>query len=162
MELDLNNVETRVRLMGHKGLTLETDPAERRALGKSKAFVNFRENATAEAQRFLKKLHRQEKAIGQQNRLLERNMKTVNGLGTLAARIPLEVMAHMRALHNRPGYECWDDPDFMEAFLRDNPQYRVTPARGTRGQEYAGANKAKGRRKINFSAANFHGLPLAT
>jgi hypothetical protein len=47
-------------------------------------------------------------------------------------RIDGETYFQMRALY---GDGCWGDPEFIEAFHRDNPAARVNTTRGTRGQE---------------------------
>lgn len=48
--------------------------------------------------------------------------KSVEGLGQLTARIPVT------AFHfwgQKLGYSCWNDQQFMDEFLRDNPELRV-------------------------------------
>lgn len=48
--------------------------------------------------------------------------KSVEGLGQLTARIPVT------AFHfwgQKLGYACWNDQQFMDEFLRDNPELRV-------------------------------------
>lgn len=48
--------------------------------------------------------------------------KSVEGLGQLTARIPLD------AVHfwgQKLGYGCWNDKQFIDEFLRDNPDLRV-------------------------------------
>ena len=48
--------------------------------------------------------------------------KSVEGLGQLTARIPIT------AFHfwgQKLGYGCWNDQQFMDEFLRDNPELRV-------------------------------------
>ena len=48
--------------------------------------------------------------------------KSIEGLGQLVARIPTT------AYHfwgQKLGYGCWNDKEFMDEFLRDNPELRV-------------------------------------
>jgi len=48
--------------------------------------------------------------------------KSVEGLGQLKGRIPLD------AVHfwgQKLGYGCWNDQEFVDEFLRDNPELRV-------------------------------------
>jgi hypothetical protein len=48
--------------------------------------------------------------------------KSVEGLGQLKCRIPPD------AYHfwgQKLGYDCWNDNQFLDEFLRDNPQCRV-------------------------------------
>ncbi len=54
--------------------------------------------------------------INQANRHLE--TRVVEGIGHKVASIDLGVFVQMRNLH---GPACWNDPDFIAAFLRDNP-----------------------------------------
>ncbi len=46
------------------------------------------------------------------------------------------------AMRAKYGESCWDDPEFVEAYRRDNPYCRVKPTRGTKGQEYGGRKQA--------------------
>ena len=60
--------------------------------------------------------------------------KHVEGIGELVARIPLREYLSAKA-PNRYGHFCWHDPDFVKAYIRDNPQDQVKTRRGVRGQE---------------------------
>lgn len=46
----------------------------------------------------------------------------IEGVGRLKARIPVQAW-HYWGL--RLGYECWEDNQFLEEFLRDNPETAV-------------------------------------
>jgi len=48
--------------------------------------------------------------------------KSVEGLGQLTARIPIDSF-HFWGM--KLGYGCWNDQQFMDEFLRDNPELRV-------------------------------------
>jgi hypothetical protein len=54
--------------------------------------------------------------INQAHAQIETRM--VEGLGQKVAEIDLGVFFQMR---NQHGHNCWHDPDFIAAFLRDNP-----------------------------------------
>ena len=60
--------------------------------------------------------------------------KSVNGLGQHYMRIDAEMYYQMRTIY---GEECWDDPEFVQAFHDDprNEYCRVRTTRGTKGQE---------------------------
>jgi hypothetical protein len=58
--------------------------------------------------------------------------------------------------HLYSGGNCWNDPEFRAAYLRDNPHCRSKTTRGTKGQKYIQ------RSRLNLNGANFGGLPLAT
>lgn len=60
--------------------------------------------------------------VGKINRDFEH--KEVKGLGRLVARIPSTAFAYWQ---NRKGMQgCWNDKQFFNEFLRDNPECRVT------------------------------------
>ena len=48
--------------------------------------------------------------------------KSIDGLGQLMARIPIDAF-HFWGI--KLGYGCWNDKEFMDEFLRDNPELRV-------------------------------------
>lgn len=59
--------------------------------------------------------------IGRVNRKFEH--KEVKGLGRLVARIPATSFAYW---NNRKGMQgCWNDKQFFNEFLRDNPECKV-------------------------------------
>lgn len=59
--------------------------------------------------------------IGRMNRKFEH--KEVKGLGRLVARIPATAFAYW---NNRKGMQgCWNDKQFFNEFLRDNPECKV-------------------------------------
>lgn len=58
--------------------------------------------------------------IGHYERARETN--AIDGVGTLVARIP---GAAYHYWGQRLGYECWQDKQFMDEFLRDNPETAV-------------------------------------
>jgi hypothetical protein len=49
-------------------------------------------------------------------------VNTIDGLGSLSARIPLDAYHYWG---QRLGYECWDDKQFLKEFKRDNPAVAV-------------------------------------
>ena len=51
-----------------------------------------------------------------------RETKGVDGLGTLVARIPGDAYHYWG---QRLGYECWKDDQFLNEFMRDNPEVAV-------------------------------------
>lgn len=59
-----------------------------------------------------------------------RDHRSVDGLGSLVARIPPDAYHYWG---QRLGYACWNDESFMRGFLRDNPECRVKSA-GTKLQ----------------------------
>ena len=91
----------------------------------------FRERALIEARKRYVAMHARQTAIARDLQTVEH--KTVNGLGQHYMRIDAETYFQMRALY---GDDCWADPEFIEAFHRDNPACRVKTTRGTRGQEF--------------------------
>ena len=110
------------------------DAEDRKELAQSPAW-NAQERARIEAKARMQQawILRTADAIANKNRQIEH--KAVDGLGEKYGEIPYAAYMQMRALY---GDTCWDDPGFIEAFFRDNPQLRVKVTRGTRGQEYAG------------------------
>jgi hypothetical protein len=48
--------------------------------------------------------------------------QSIDGVGQLKARIPLAAWHYWG---QRLGYECWEDKQFLEEFLRDNPETAV-------------------------------------
>lgn len=50
--------------------------------------------------------------------------KSVKGLGRLVARIPSQAFHYWNKKDGMTG--CWDDKAFMNEFLRDNPECKVT------------------------------------
>jgi hypothetical protein len=117
-------------------LTPDTTPEERKELAESQTWKGAqREKFEKFARAQQAWIHRIVGKVAQENRATEH--KAVDGLGEKVGSIPYPVYMQMRALY---GDNCWDDPEFMEAFFRDNPQLRVATRRGTRGQEYSGHN----------------------
>lgn len=128
---------------GFRGLWRLLNPhmpkEQREELGRSSAFAKARAAIAEGARRQQAGMHEEMRAVARANSAIEH--KAVNGLGEKVATIPQSVFNQMRAIY---GDACWEDPEFMRAFLRDNPACRVKTTRGTRGQEYAG------RRSLNF------------
>lgn len=118
---------------GPRALTPDVPEEVRRDLGKLETFRKAAEDC---ARLRYAEMHRRQTAIAQANQQIEH--KACNGLGEKVATIDTEVYFQMRALY---GDECWSDPEFVKAFLRDNPACRVKTTRGTRGQEYAGRGR---------------------
>lgn len=58
--------------------------------------------------------------------------QNINGIGTHAARIPNLEWKLAQAMY---GDDCWLDPDFMRAYIRDNPHVRVATKFNTNGSE---------------------------
>lgn len=110
----------------------DTTPEERKELAQSPTW-NAQERARIEtlARAQNVQMHREMEAIGKANSAIEH--KAVDGLGEKIGSIPYKVYMQMRVEH---GDDCWDDPHFIKAFLRDNPACRIQTTRGTRGQEY--------------------------
>jgi hypothetical protein len=98
-----------------------------------KANPDTREKVTELAREQQASLKADLRRVGQENNQGE--FKANDGLGTLHARIPLGVFHQMKQEH---GWNCWDDPAFMEDFLKHHPECLVRTTRGTRGQEYGG------------------------
>lgn len=48
--------------------------------------------------------------------------RSIDGVGQLKARIPLAAWHYWG---QRLGYECWEDSQFLEEFLRDNPETAI-------------------------------------
>lgn len=46
----------------------------------------------------------------------------IEGVGRLKARIPIEAWHYWG---QRLGYECWEDKQFLDEFLRDNPETAI-------------------------------------
>ena len=46
----------------------------------------------------------------------------IDGVGRLKARIPVEAWHYWG---QRLGYECWEDNQFLDEFLRDNPETAI-------------------------------------
>jgi hypothetical protein len=61
-----------------------------------------------------------QKRINEANKHLE--TKVCEGIGEHVARIDATQFFAMRAIH---GEDCWHDPDFIEAFMRDNPACKL-------------------------------------
>jgi len=78
-------------------------------------------------------MHREEQAVAAA--LARTEHRAVNGLGVKVGSVPLKTVMQMKAEH---GEHCWDDPDFVIAFFRDNPHLRARTKFGTHGQEYGG------------------------
>jgi hypothetical protein len=53
----------------------------------------------------------------------ERAVKSVEGLGQLKARIPLQAFHYWS---QKEGKEAWGDKAFLKEFLRDNPELAIT------------------------------------
>ena len=112
---------------GPRLLTPEVPEEEMR---RAMANAYFKEVATEAARKRHAAMHaRQAFIAADSNRT---NFKSVNGLGQLVGRIDGETFFQMRVKY---GDDCWSDPAFMKAFLRDNPACRVTTNYGTKGQE---------------------------
>ncbi len=48
--------------------------------------------------------------------------KAIEGVGQLKARIPVSAFHYWG---HRLGYECWEDKQFVNEFIRDNPEVAV-------------------------------------
>lgn len=116
-----------VNVAGPRALTPDVPEEDRKILA---ANGSFREAATLAARKRYVAMHQRQRAIAQDLQRTEH--KTVDGLGQHVGRIDAEAYFQMRALY---GDDCWADPEFVDAFLRDNPACRVKTTRGTRGQE---------------------------
>jgi hypothetical protein len=116
-----------IRAIGPRALTPDVPDEIRHDLAKNQA---FRDAATVEARRRYVEMHKRQTAIAHD--LMQGEHKSMEGLGQHYMRIDGEAYLQMRALY---GDECWNDPEFVEAYYRDNPACRVKTTRGTRGQE---------------------------
>ena len=77
----------------------------------------------------------QEKVVRAQARVNRVNVDGRNKTMTFGehiGRISLPVYFQMRALY---GDQCWQDPEFVEAFFRDNPGARVKHSYNSKGNE---------------------------
>lgn len=117
-----------IKQAGPKALTPDVPEEDRIILAGDHA---FREAATIAARKRYVAMNQRQEAIARD--LQQNEHKTANGLGQHVARIDAEAYFQMRALY---GELCWDDPEFMAAYIRDNPACRVNTTRGTRGQEF--------------------------
>lgn len=48
--------------------------------------------------------------------------KSIDGVGELKARIPVSAIHYWG---NRLGYECWNDEQFVNEYIKDNPEIAV-------------------------------------
>lgn len=48
--------------------------------------------------------------------------KSIDGVGELKARIPISAIHYWG---NRLGYECWNDEQFVNEYIKDNPEIAV-------------------------------------
>lgn len=115
------------RLLAH------ATPEERKELGRSGAFAGRKELIERAAREQHVRMKAGELAVARD--LVATEFKAANGLGELQLRVPLETF---HAMKGKYGENCWSDPEFIEAFKRDNPHLVPRIRRGTRGQEYAG------------------------
>ncbi len=128
------NLVEKLRVFGRRIFAPEyLEPEEIREVGQSASLSEFKAQRLEEARREAAQTLAESCALGRENANTE--WRAVNGLGTLHARISLAAHHQMQALY---GDEWFRDVDLMEAFLRDNPQFRIKTTRGTRGQEYGG------------------------
>lgn len=121
----------RVTKAGVRALTPDVPFSTAREILRSPRFQLFRTAAAHCARLRHAAMLRRQTAIARDNAATTH--KAVNGLGEKVASIDAEIYFQMRAKY---GEACWDDPEFVSAFLRDNPACRVTTTRGTKGQEY--------------------------
>ena len=103
----------------------------REEVARSSSLGWYRDALKLMSQRQQSEMFAEIRAIGRENRKIER--KSVNGLGLPYARIPLSVIEHFKVLY---GDDCWQDQAFMEDFLRHHRECKIVVRRGTRGQEY--------------------------
>lgn len=118
---------------GPRALTPDVPEDERKRLAKNE---RFRAAAEKCARLRYHAMHERQAALASANQQVQH--KAMNGLGEKVASIDAEVYFQMRAIY---GDWVWSDPEFVEAFLRDNPACRVKVTRGTRGQEYGGRSR---------------------
>jgi hypothetical protein len=116
-----------VKAIGPRAITPDVPEECRIVLGTDAA---FKEAAATAARKRYVAMHARQQAIAQD--LQQNEHKSVNGLGQHYMRIDAETYFQCRGLY---GDDCWNDPEFVEAFHRDNPACRVKTTRGTRGQE---------------------------
>jgi hypothetical protein len=75
---------------------------------------------------------------GLENRLIEKDAHATRS-HIPHCRIPLEMHQAFEAIW---GQGCWKNDDFLEDTLKHHPELRINVKYGTKGQEYAGRNKA--------------------
>lgn len=113
---------------GPRALTPDVPEEERKVLA---ANQSFRSAATNEARQQQVDMIREQEAVAKANQSVEH--KAVNGLGTKVGSVTPRIWLSMM---QKFGNDCWDNPDFVNWFLREEPACRVTTSRGTRGQQY--------------------------
>ena len=121
---------------GPRMITPDTPKETLREIARSPVFERLRQVALELAARRRAVMLREQQAIGLDNQ--RTTFKAADGLGTLHMRVSQEEFFAMRAKY---GEDCWNDPDFIEAYRRDNPYCRVQTTRGTKGQEYGGRRR---------------------
>jgi hypothetical protein len=120
-----------VAALGPHAIGPDVPVETRREIKRSPRFEAFRKAAEYCARLRHVEMNQRQQAIGRFNEQIE--YKTVDGLGTKVGEIDMEMYFQMRAKY---GDDCWDDPEFIKAFLRDNPAARIKTTRGTKGQSY--------------------------
>lgn len=118
---------------GPRALTPDVPEEERLRLAKNE---RFRKAAEDLARRQQVEMFRRQDAIAKENQAIE--YKSCDGIGEKVGSIDAEIWLSMMVKY---GNQCWSDPEFVAAFLRDNPACRVKTTRGTRGQEYGGRGR---------------------
>lgn len=116
-----------VQKIGPRGLTPDVPEEERKQLARNERFRKAAEDC---ARLRYVNMHARQAQIARDLQSVEH--KNVNGLGQHYMRVDAETYFQVRALY---GDDVWSDPEFIEAFHRDNPSCRVKTTRGTRGQE---------------------------
>lgn len=118
---------------GPRALTPDVPEEERMRLAKNEPFRKAAEDLARNQQ---VQMFRRQDAIAKENEQIEH--KACNGIGEKVGSIDAEIWLSMMQKY---GQHCWDDPEFVAAFLRDNPACRVKTTRGTKGQEYGGRGR---------------------
>lgn len=115
---------------GHTPRLLPEVPVEtRKEIFKSPSKRDLKETLLAQARA------QQERVVRSQARLNRVNVDGRNktmSFGETVGRISMPVYFQMRAIY---GEECWNDPEFIEAFFRDNPGCRVKHNFNSKGNE---------------------------
>ncbi len=132
-EAELADAKLRqIAAAGPRAITSETPKELVREIARSPRFMALSLAALELARHQTAGMLNRQTEIGRENHAI--TFKATS-FGEPYMRIDSQEYFAMRAKY---GESCWDDPEFVEAYRRDNPYCRVKPTRGTKGQEYGG------------------------
>lgn len=96
---------------------------------------------------------RQALMVLRQHRINEANAKIrhsmIDGIGQKVASIDMEIYLQQMHLHGR---DCWQQPDFLDKFLRDNPACRIRCELPSRVSMTGGVDGLSGRKEPTAAA----------